>query len=72
MPMEGMSPPADPLSRAFDEARAAALRGEAPIGAVVTRAGEVIAGEARAGEAAPAAMKPKAPRRVSFMVLPLP
>ena len=33
----------DPLSRAFDEARAAALRGEAPIGAVVTRAGEEIA-----------------------------
>jgi tRNA(Arg) A34 adenosine deaminase TadA len=37
-----MSPPADPLSRAFEEARAAAARGEAPIGAVVTRAGEVI------------------------------
>lgn len=34
---------ADPLSRAFDEARAAAARGEAPIGAVVTRGGEVIA-----------------------------
>ena len=33
----------DPLSRAFDEARAAAARGEAPIGAVVMRAGEVIA-----------------------------
>lgn len=33
----------DPLSRAFEEARAAALRGEAPIGAVVTRAGEEIA-----------------------------
>jgi tRNA(Arg) A34 adenosine deaminase TadA len=38
-----MSPPADPLSRAFEEARAAARRGEAPIGAAVTRAGEVIA-----------------------------
>ncbi len=38
-----MSQPADPLSRAFDEARAAAARGEAPIGAVVTRGGEVIA-----------------------------
>jgi tRNA(Arg) A34 adenosine deaminase TadA len=38
-----MSPSDDPLSRAFDEARAAALRGEAPIGAVVTRGGDVIA-----------------------------
>ena len=38
-----MSPPADPLSRAFDEARAAAARGEAPIGAVVARAGEIVA-----------------------------
>ena len=34
---------ADPLSRAFEEARAAALRGEVPVGAVVTRAGAVIA-----------------------------
>lgn len=38
-----MSEPTDPLSRAFAQARAAAARGEAPIGAVVTRGGEVIA-----------------------------
>ena len=33
----------DPMARAFDEARAAAARGEAPIGAVVTREGSVLA-----------------------------
>jgi len=33
----------DPLSRAFEEARAAAARGETPVGAVVARAGVVIA-----------------------------
>ena len=33
----------DPLTRAFDEARAAGARGEVPVGAVVVRAGEVIA-----------------------------
>lgn len=40
-----MSAPADPLSRAFEEARAAAARGEVPVGAVVTRAGEIIAAD---------------------------
>ncbi len=35
--------PADPLARAFDEARAAGARGEVPVGAVVVRDGEVIA-----------------------------
>lgn len=38
-----MSPPADPLSRAFAEAREAAARGEVPVGAVVARAGEIVA-----------------------------
>lgn len=32
----------DPLSRAFAEARAAAARGETPVGAVVTRAGAIL------------------------------
>ena len=36
---------ADPMSVAFDEARAAALRGEAPIGAALVREGAVIARE---------------------------
>lgn len=33
----------EPMRRALDEARAAAGHGEVPVGAVVTRAGEVIA-----------------------------
>jgi tRNA(adenine34) deaminase len=33
----------DPMSAAFDEARAAAARGEVPVGAVVTRDGAIIA-----------------------------
>jgi len=32
----------DPMALAFDEARAAALRGEVPVGAVVTRDGVVL------------------------------
>ena len=35
----------EPMQRAFAEARAAAARGEAPIGAVVTRDGEILAAE---------------------------
>lgn len=35
--------PIDPMSVAFDEAHAAAARGEAPIGAALARAGDVIA-----------------------------
>jgi tRNA(adenine34) deaminase len=31
------------MSRAFDEARAAAARGEVPVGAVIVRQGEIIA-----------------------------
>ena len=34
---------ADPMSRAFVEARAAAARGEVPVGAVITKDGAVIA-----------------------------
>jgi tRNA(Arg) A34 adenosine deaminase TadA len=33
----------DPMRLALDEARAAALAGEVPVGAVVTRAGEIVA-----------------------------
>ena len=33
----------DPMSRAFDEARAAAMRGEVPVGAVIIRDGGVVA-----------------------------
>ncbi len=33
----------DPLGRAFEEARAAALRGEVPVGAVIVRAGTILA-----------------------------
>ena len=33
----------DPLSRAFDAARAAALRGEVPVGAAIVRDGAVLA-----------------------------
>ena len=42
--MNAPAPPPndDPMSRAFDEARAAAARGEAPIGAVVVKGGRVI------------------------------
>lgn len=40
MPDEG---PLDPMALAFDEARAAAARGEVPVGAVVTRDGVVLA-----------------------------
>lgn len=35
--------PDDPLSVAFEEARAAEARGEAPIGAAIVRAGEIVA-----------------------------
>ncbi len=35
----------EPMQRAFAEARAAAARGEAPVGAVVTRDGEILAAE---------------------------
>jgi tRNA(adenine34) deaminase len=35
--------PPDPMSAAFDEARAAGARGEVPVGAVVTRDGAIIA-----------------------------
>jgi tRNA(adenine34) deaminase len=38
-----MTPFADPMRLALDEARAAASAGEVPVGAVVTRGGEVIA-----------------------------
>ncbi len=34
---------AGPLSRAFEEARAAAARGEVPVGAVIVKDGEIIA-----------------------------
>ena len=40
MPDEG---PLDPMALAFEEARAAAARGEVPVGAVVTRGGVVLA-----------------------------
>jgi len=40
---ESSPPPADPMSLAFAEARAAAARGEAPIGAVIMRDGRVVA-----------------------------
>jgi tRNA(adenine34) deaminase len=33
----------DPMSRAFDEARAAAARGEVPVGAVIVCGGEIVA-----------------------------
>lgn len=38
-----MAEAADPLSRAFAQARAAGARGEVPVGAVVTRDGAVLA-----------------------------
>ncbi len=34
---------ADPMSAAFDEARAAAARGEVPVGAVIVREGRIVA-----------------------------
>ena len=34
---------ADPMSAAFDEARAAAARGEVPVGAAITRNGAIVA-----------------------------
>jgi tRNA(Arg) A34 adenosine deaminase TadA len=34
---------ADPMSRAFDEARAAAARGEVPVGAAIVCNGEIVA-----------------------------
>lgn len=37
------SPTNDPMARAFDEARAAAARGEVPVGAAVAKDGRVIA-----------------------------
>ena len=37
------SPPIDAMTLAFDEARAAAARGEVPVGAVVTQGGVVLA-----------------------------
>jgi tRNA(Arg) A34 adenosine deaminase TadA len=37
------SPKTDPMGLALEEARAAAARGEVPVGAVVVRGGEVIA-----------------------------
>jgi len=38
-----VTPFSDPMRLALDEARAAALAGEVPVGAVVTRRGEVVA-----------------------------
>ena len=38
-----MTPFADPMRIALDEAREAVLAGEVPVGAVVTRGGEVVA-----------------------------
>jgi tRNA(adenine34) deaminase len=38
-----MAPAESPWDRAFAEARAAGARGETPVGAVITRAGEIIA-----------------------------
>jgi tRNA(Arg) A34 adenosine deaminase TadA len=38
-----MSGPDDPMTRAFEEARAAALRGEVPVGAVVVKGGAILA-----------------------------
>lgn len=43
MPQPRPLPISDPMTLAFDEARAAALRGEVPVGAVVTRDGVVLA-----------------------------
>ncbi len=43
MPQLCPVPAPDPMALAFDEARAAAARGEVPVGAVVTRDGVVLA-----------------------------
>ncbi|MGQ3284749.1 nucleoside deaminase [Bosea sp. (in: a-proteobacteria)] len=43
MPQLRPVPAPDPMALAFDEARAAAARGEVPVGAVVTRDGVVLA-----------------------------
>lgn len=40
---QGKARAADPMEQALEEARAAAARGEVPVGAVVVRAGRVIA-----------------------------
>lgn len=40
---QGKARSADPMEQALEEARAAAARGEVPVGAVVVRAGRVIA-----------------------------
>ena len=41
--MEGSTSRRDPMTAAFDEAKAAAARGEVPVGAAISRAGVVIA-----------------------------
>ena len=41
--MTGIATPTSPMDLALHEARQAALRGEVPVGAVITRNGEVIA-----------------------------
>lgn len=46
-----MFPLPDPMRRALDAARAAAAQGEVPVGAVVLRAGEVVAVAANAPRA---------------------
>lgn len=43
MPQSRPVPAPDPMALAFDEARAAAVRGEVPVGAVVSRDGVVLA-----------------------------
>ncbi len=43
MPQPRPVPAPDPMALAFDEARAAAARGEVPVGAVVSRDGVVLA-----------------------------
>ena len=46
MPQPKPSPAPDAMALAFDEAKAAALRGEVPVGAVVVRDGAVLAAPA--------------------------
>ena len=43
MPQPQPAVPLDAMARAFDEARAAAARGEVPVGAVVARDGAILA-----------------------------
>ena len=43
MPDQAGDSNADPMARAFDEARAAAARGETPVGAVIARDGVILA-----------------------------